>query len=460
MPHPESGANLSLKQGISMAQNVLQNGQIALVEQMKGRPDSNLFFRWPAALHHILRLSECVFVIADPKDVKPILVDQHENIEKGTRDFRVIRDFLGNALVPVAGGDAWYNRRKLLTPTFSHTKIAEFGNDISSEADKTLNKVTDTGNSFALREEMTHLTLRVINKFLFNENISDKTQAEISWHITSLAEYTTRRIQHLGFPPKWFPSETNKKFKHALAGMHKIIGQFYDTHNALGESAPNDMLSVLMNSRDEETQKKLTKQEVIDECLSMLIAGHETTSNTLTWAMYLLAKHPEIQDQIRQQVLSTVGNKNISIDDLKNLPQISWALKEAMRLYPPVWVFSRKNNEAFTMPNGQLIPKKTFIAFVPWLMHRNPKYWKSPDTFNPERFNPISPDLGVKEAFMPFGMGQRRCVGSDLAFTEASLVLAKTLQHVSIDIAETVEPALLITTRPNSPVITTFTSLN
>lgn len=447
---------LSFPEGVRMAARVLTKGPSGLVEAMGDKPEGNLFFRWPEILNQLLRMSEGVLVVADPKDIKSILVGQHDNIEKATRDFRIIREFLGNALVPSIGGESWYERRKVLMPTFSHSRVKEFGDTIAQETNAFLQTATDSPEMVSLNQEMIHLTLRVITQFLFSEQITQEQQEAISDHITALAEYTSRRIQNLGWPPRWFPGKTNNNFKEALAGMHDILGGFYDTRSSMAGPMPDDMMTVLMQSQDGETGQPLTKTQVLDECLSMLIAGHETTANALTWTFYLLSKHPQEQEKIRDQIAAAVGDREITTDDLKNLPLVNWALKESMRLYPPVWVFSRKNLQEFTLNNGQTVPEKTFIAFVPWLIHRNPTYWKNPDEFNPARFDPHNPDDGVKDAFLPFGMGQRRCIGADLAFTEASIVLAKALQKTQVDVPARIEPSLLITTRPDSQVMATF----
>lgn len=446
---------MTLSEGVRLASAVMRRGQTALVEEIGDNAEKSRYFQWPRMISTAFRLPEGILVVTDPVDAKEILVADHDIIEKGTRDFRIIREFLGNSLVPVQGGTEWWNRRRLLMPTFSHTRVKPFGENIVKEAKQSLTCWTDPSHERPLHPEMTHLTLQVITNFMFGETLPEETIREIGTHVTTLAEYTSRRVSHMGLPPSWLPTRTTRTFRHALKSLHSIMGELYD-RRIQSPDKYDDMLKVLIDARDEATGTPLSRKDVLNEALSMLIAGHETTANTITWAFYLLSKHPKIQEEIRLQIREVVGDREPSVDDLHKLSLIDWVAKEAMRLYPPVWVFSRKNRETITLADGRVIPPKTFIAFVPWLIHRQPEYWKDPDQFNPYRFDPKNPDPGVSSSFIPFGIGQRRCLGADLAFTEVGLVLATFLQRHSVVISEDVEPALLITTRPSSPVFARF----
>jgi len=448
-------AKLSMSDGVRLALGVMRGGQESLVEQMGAHATESLYFRWPAGLHRLLRVSEGIFVVADPADAKTILVHNHDGIAKETRDFRIIREFLGGALIPLPGGVHWWERRKLLMPTFSHARVTDFGGTIVEEAKKSLHAWEKEITPKPLHPELVKLTLRVITNFMFGENLDDRTIQTIGQHITTLAHYTSERVSRLGYPPKWLPSKTNRIFRHALSELHGFLGTMYDRRQKT-PGASNDMFTVLMSAQDAETTKTLTRQEVLDESLSMLIAGHETTANALTWSFYLLSRHPEVQRAVSQEIQQVLGDRDPTVGDLKNLKLVDWTLKEALRLYPPVWVFSRKTKQTITFDDGRQIPPKIFVAILPWLIHRNARYWKNPEEFNPSRFNPMNPDRGVKDAFIPFGVGQRRCLGADLAFTEASLVLATFLKHHRVDIGHAVEPALLISTRPKTPVLTSF----
>ena len=205
---------------------------------------------------------------------------------------------------------------------------------------------------------------------------------------------------------------------------------------------------MLLEAQDEETGRGMSDQQVRDEVMTLIAAGHETTSNALCWTLLLLAQHPDMEARLRQEYTRVLGGRAVQIEDLPQLPLGRMVLEESMRLYPPAWAFARYAIDEDEI-GGYTIPKGTYILMFPATTHRHPDFWEQPDVFDPERFAPERSAGRHRFAYFPFGGGPRICIGNQFALTETQLILATILPRYQFRLSgEAPVPEPLITLRP------------
>jgi cytochrome P450 len=210
---------------------------------------------------------------------------------------------------------------------------------------------------------------------------------------------------------------------------------------------------MLLEARDQETGEGMGDAQLRDEAMTLLIAGNETTAVALSWAWYLLSRHLEINNRLQEELDAVLGGRAPTFEDLPLLPYTTAVLKEAMRLYPPAWIFSRRPIEDDEI-GGYRVPAGTTVLISPYVTHRNPEYWEEPETFNPERFEE-EPSAGRPEfAYLPFGGGPRKCIGDRFALVEGVLILAAVAQRYNLRLVQghKVAPEPLVTLRPKGGI--------
>jgi cytochrome P450 len=213
------------------------------------------------------------------------------------------------------------------------------------------------------------------------------------------------------------------------------------------------LLSLLARARDAETGQPMSERQLRDEVLTLVLAGHETTGNSLAFTLMLLAQHPELQDAIAEDCVSALGSRRAGFEDLPQLASVTRAFEETLRLYPPGWLLGRTAIADDTVC-GIPIPTGHTVNLVPYVMHRHPDYWEAPDRFDPDRFTRARSATRHKYAYVPFGAGQRVCIGQSFALTEATLVLARLLQRYRFTLhqGKLAEPEPYLTLRPKEGV--------
>jgi cytochrome P450 len=213
------------------------------------------------------------------------------------------------------------------------------------------------------------------------------------------------------------------------------------------------MLSLLLAARDPETGEAMSDRQVRDEVMTFVLAGHETTALTLTWALYLLARHPEIDARVRAEIHAALGDRSPTPDDLPRLPYTRAVLDETLRLYPPLWAFGREPISDDRI-GGYRIRAGSSVAVVPWITHRLPDVWPDPERFDPERFTGLGARARPRYAYLPFGGGPRQCIGSEFALMEAHLVLPAIVRAYRVELVDDrpVEPYPTVTLRPRTAI--------
>lgn len=388
------------------------------------------------------------FMLIDPQHVEYVLQTNSRNYRKG-KNYKEVAASTGNGLF-VSEGDVWRRQRRLAQPAFHHQRIASFAKIMTDSAEAMLKHwqpLAERGESVEVDAEMLRLTLGIVGKALFSRDLSDEADT-MSQSFEIIRKHTTDRIMSVVKFPANFPTLQNRRFRQAIANAEQIVYALI-AERRCGKGNADDLLSLLMTARDEETGESLSDTELRDQALTIIGAGYETTTQALAWTWYLLAKHPEVENRLHAEISDVLGGRTPTFDDLPHLKYTLMVFQEAMRLYPPIWMMTRaaiKSDEI----GGYRIPANSEILLLPYITHRHPKYWEKPEEFDPEHFLPEKVATRPRFAYFPFGGGPRQCIGNNFALMEAQLIIATVAQKYRLRLADgrVIEPETSVTLRP------------
>jgi len=398
------------------------------------------------------------FLLNSPELIKHVLLDKARNYVKGP-SAKTLKYVLGEGLI-TNDGDSWLRQRKLAQPAFHRDRLAEFARRMTEATEEMFTRwaAVLARGPLDMQEEMFRVTLDIVGRTLLSQRLDSHSDGvgKAMAAIVRLAEYAGSPIA----PPKWVPTPANLRFKRAKQVTEGIVNRVIAERRAAnakaapGEAGTRDLLGMLMDARDDETNETMTDLQLRDEVWTMIMAGHETTANALSWALYLLAKHPEAARKVDAEVAAVLGARVPEFDDLAKLPYTLAVIKESMRLYPPIWGLERQT-AADDVIGGYPISKGTLILIFPYLVHRNQAIWEDPEAFKPERF--LSGTERSRFAYLPFGAGPRICIGNAFATMEAQIVLAMIVQRHRFTLAPDarieVEQVLSLRPRYGMPMI-------
>jgi cytochrome P450 len=356
---------------------------------------------------------------------------------------------LGDGIL-TSQGASWRWQRRTAAPLFRPADLAGLVPAMTAAAREQVQRwrASPAGSVQAVDRDMTHTTFRVISATMFAGSAdaeaaailrsADKALSTISWDVAAAL---------LRFPPwLWYPG----KYARRRAGRHlrEAVAQVLARRRA-GGLAGDDLLARLALARDPDTGAPMSEKQLIDNLVTFLAAGHETTAKALTWTLYLIARAPEWQHRIRREVRDTVGGAGVGAEHLDRLALTRAVLEEAMRLYPPAPVMTRLAAEAVTL-GGEKLPAGTLVFMPVYALHRHSKLWDDPDRFDPGRFAPERRGSIARTQFMPFGFGARTCIGASFAMMEGTAILATLVRHCDFewDGAHRPEPLSRVTLRP------------
>ena len=390
------------------------------------------------------------YILRHPEHIQRVLVDNHRNYNKQSRGFKVVAQFLGNGLL-TSEGSFWLRQRRLMQPAFHRERLAGLSSIMNDEAQacaERLKPKARSGEEFNIAAEMMRLTLRVVSRSMLGAEISGAEET-VERSMAVILAYGMRRISNPLLDV--LPARSTRRFNKAVADMDALVHGIIAARRAksASPSAEGDLLSMLMEARDEDTGEVMDDRQLRDEVMTMFTAGHETTANALAWTFLLLAQNPEAEARLRQELSSVLRGRAPALEDLPRLTYLSCVLKESLRIYPPAWVSSRLSIGPDEMGRFRIAPG-CLILVSPYLTHRHPALWPEPERFRPERFlEPATAEL-PRYAYFPFGGGPRQCIGNGFALMEAQIVLAALLQRFRLELVpgRAVEPEPLITLRP------------
>lgn len=369
------------------------------------------------------------FLLDHPDYIRYVLAENQRNYVK-SKNYEALELVIGNGLL-TNEGDHWQQQRRLMQPPFHSQRIQQYGDLICHEAEA---KAADWETRFVqtdgicdLSREMTELTLRVVSKALFGASVQTEMDKLIRAQ-NFLNGYVDSRMGGVNVPHS-IPTPKNRRYHKSLQDLDEVVwGIIRERRN--NPDSGDDLLSMLLDARDERTGEAMNERQLRDEVATILLAGNETTANALSWTWYLLHKHPEVEHEFHRELDQVLAGREPSLKDLKSLPYTEMIFQESMRLFPPAWAISRKpvaDDEIASYP----IPAGSTVLICPYVTHRNPEYWDDSDSFKPERFAHGTPN---DYSYFPFGGGPRKCLGNGFAMMEGQLILATLAQHFSIRI--------------------------
>jgi cytochrome P450 len=389
------------------------------------------------------------YLLFHPDAVRHVLQEKHSNYGKDLYTYRMLKPVVGDGLV-TNDGPSWLRQRRLMQPLFHRQRLAEFGQIATAACDRMLDGWADRarrGEPVDLLEEVTRLTLRVAGLAFFRIDLS--SEADEFGRAFAVANRLLADYVYSPFPPLAFPSRRNLRLRAASETLDRVVRRLIAERRRQGTDA-GDVVSMLLLARDEQTGAGMDDQQVRDEVITLLFAGHDTTASALTWACYLLAQHQEVQERARAEA---AGVGSPSAEDLARLAYTRMVLEETIRLYPPGWSFGRKALRDDQI-GGYDIPAGSLVWVCPYVTHRHPAFWERAEEFDPERFTPERTRSRSRFAYFPFSSGPRMCIGSQFAMMVAQLVLASILGRYRLLLPDglRVEPEAALSLRPRGPV--------
>ncbi|HTV51616.1 MAG TPA: cytochrome P450 [Steroidobacteraceae bacterium] len=377
------------------------------------------------------------YVINHPDDVKRVLVGNHRNYTKGIGLDRV-KILLGNGIM-TSEGELWRRQRYMMQPLFHRRIVTEFARLIGAANDRFLERWGDAckrGEPINLTDDMSELTLEIVLRSIFGRDL-DRLSHELGGNPF---EVVTRE------------QARNLQFAYKFRSLTKLVAELLERRRREPEEHV-DFVAMLMAARDKDSGEPMSDKQLIDEVLTLVVAGHETTASGLNWTWYLLSAHPEADARLYQEVRAAPELEAPSLTEVETLAFTQQVVNEALRLYPPGWLLSRRTIGPDVLA-GYPIPAGADILVSPYLLHRHPRFWHHPDAFVPERFAPEHEAQRPRFAYMPFAAGPRHCIGESLALYEMLVHLYKVARHYRLSRAsdEPIELEAQINLRTRKPL--------
>jgi cytochrome P450 len=420
--------------------------------QFKGNPLA--FFAAHAIqmgqLYRIKLLHKEYIVVNHPDAIRHILVN---NVKKYSRrkSYAFLQELLGDGLL-TSEGEPWRKQRRLSQPAFSKEQLHGLITQMDQSIQDYLKENWNTNSSIDLEKSMNVLTLQILTQsILYSPTQSYFEKVQFDLH-DALQYMTSSRFNALKILSK-LPSKKKSKGKAAIKNVKALVAKIIaDRANPHSEKF-NDLLEMLMSTKDEETGESLGQDALLDEVMTMFVAGHDTTAAALTWIIYLLNKNPKALNQMKEELNLNWDGKVVTFETLNALPYMKMVIQEALRLLPPVWAFGRKSKEDDVILSYQ-IGKGDSLNIPIYAIHRHPDFWEHPDEFYPEHFLPEAVKQRDKFAYMPFSLGQHRCIGEYFAIMEIQMVLMRIYKNFNIELTaqEPMEFIPLVTLKPKHAI--------
>ncbi len=382
-----------------------------------------------------------------------ILVKEVKHFRKADREIRIMGAFLGNGLVTNADPHSHKVQRKLAQPGFHFRRIQGYAETMSDYTDRYVARwgSDETRN---IADDMFKLTMYIVSKTLFNTDMEflESGADKIGDAMAEIQDVTNQKFMQIFEIPEWLPTPNNRRLTAARKVLCNTIEEMLAAkHLGNGEYTDDgDLMSMLLQARYEDGSA-MSHQQIMDELITLFAAGHETTSNALTWTCYLLTQHPDVQARLQEELDTVLEGDNPRFEDLENLKYTEMVIKESMRILPPVWTLSARQANEDIVIGDYFIPKDKTVFVSPYASHHNPRHFPNPDVFDPERFNEENEKALPRHAYLPFGAGPRVCIGNSFAMMEAKLILATIAKryHLAPVAGQKLDPLAQITLSNN-----------
>ena len=364
------------------------------------------------------------YLMAHPEDIWEAMVKKPDIFVKPQIARRLWEKFLGNGLLTLEGAE-WKRMHKLVRPAFHRRRIEAYA-DIMVNYTHRMVDVLEPNSQIDFDDTMVSLTLEIVAKTLFDADVRQGAeQVGKAMHVLNV-----EMLNHIHMPlpvPRWWPSKRNRRKMRAIDNIEEIVRDVIKERRAEGIDR-GDLLSTLIFSETDDGEK-MTDKEIRDQSMTLFFAGHETTAHAMTWIWYLLARHPTVTARLQADIDRVSSNGHLTLAHLKELPYLDQVIKEGMRILPSVWVFMKEPTQDVVV-RGVRIPKGCQIMISPFVTHHDPRWFPSPETFDPDRFSPERVKSIPNGAYIPFSGGGRVCMGRSFAMMEAKLIIGSLLQRL------------------------------
>lgn len=398
-------------------------------------------------------LGQNLTLVCEPEIIQKLLIKHPHQLHRDPFTHRVFKRMVGEGVF-IAEGETWRKKRKLIQPIFHAAHIHDFTNAFAKHTEEMMTG-WPVGEGIQLDQEMMGLALRIICQTMFGTKIDALVP-----YISQLMHQITQQAEAQLRPPlpDWVPTLGMWQQRQAVQQLRALLLEVIHTRQAeikQGTTVEPDLLTMLLTAVDEDGQP-LSDLEVLDECLTIFVAGHETTAVAMTWIWVLLLQHPDVLLRLKQDVARSLGPSPITYEKLAEIPYLAQIVKEALRLYPPAHGFGRTPTESFSI-DGVDFNKGDVVIVSSFSLHRQEEFFVDPLTFNPNRFHPDNAQPG-KYTYLPFGAGSRTCIGNAFASLEMQVILATMLQRVELSLVpgQAFTPKIEVTLRPENGVKVRF----
>jgi len=392
-----------------------------------------------------------MYFLNHPDYIEEVLATKSYQFSKFRQGFGIIGQLLGNGIV-TSEGDVWRHQRRLMQPAFHRERIAAYGNVMVAYTNRMLNR-WQTGEIRDIHEDMMSLTLEIAAKTLFDADLAAEQAQELGDLLALSIHYFDQKSRSLVLTllPETIPIPYNVRSRRIVQRLDAIIYDIIQQRRDNGEDK-GDLLSMLLHAKYEDGSP-MSDQQVRDEVMTLFLAGHDTTALAMTWTWYLLSQHPEVEAKLVEELRTVLDGREPTFTDLPRLHYTDMVVKEAMRLYSPVWGMARIANTDCEI-GGYPIKSGNIILISQWVMHRDSRYFDKPEVFNPDRWADGLAHRLPTYAYFPFGGGPRVCIGKSFAQMEAVLLLATIAQKFRLTLApgQEITPWPAFTLRPRQGI--------
>lgn len=379
-----------------------------------------------------------------PDLIHQVLVEDAAKYYKTKLTKELLRPSLGNGLL-ISDGELWKRQRKLIQPAFHAARIAAYAETMTAYTERAIGE-WQPGQTRNIAHDMMSLTLDIVIKTLFGEQLTPQEREDIGRAVDIGQKQVGQGFKTIVRTPNWLPTPARREGEWAMGKINAVIARFIAQYRQTGQDR-GDLLSMMLAAVDE--AGSMSDAQARDEAFTLIVAGHETTANTLTWAWYLLSQHPQVEAALHTELDAVLSGRAPTFEDLPHLPFTEAVVKETLRLYPAAYITSREPQEDVRIGEYH-IPKGYSVLVSPYITHRDPRWFDAPEQFMPERWLGDLEKRLPKFAYFPFGGGPRICIGNAFALMEARLILATIAQRFRLVLAPghrvTLDP--LVTLRP------------
>ena len=431
----------------------LTNRPLGLLDSLRASRDNVLSIIPDSSLHLPIvsgRTGKPWHMVTDPTAIKRILLENLDNYPKSVVTKNLLKPAIGDSLF-IAEGAHWRWQRRTAAPAFSHRNVMSLAPVISAAAERSVARIADAGpRAVDMMQEMVTVTFDVIAEVTFSGGESfdrDTVHKAIDAYISEAGKISLFDL--LGVPD-WVPRPGRSFAAPGVNEMHAVTDAAIKSRASRANPGVPDLLDLLLEGQDPDTGRKMTMEELRDNLLTFIVAGHETTALTLSWALYLLAFDPDAQEIARAEVNSVLTNGVARGEDVARLPYVRHVVDEALRLYPPGGIVSRTAQADDDLCGTRIRAGDTVIIPI-YALHRHHAIWDAPHAFRPERWAEGKPD---RYAYLPFGDGPRICIGASFAIQEAVMILATLLANYRVTAVRgrNPKPVMILTLRPEGGV--------